>query len=231
MARLQPENREKLERELKDKNETAGSIVPDAFMTTIQGEARLIEVKTVTSQKYYQECDITQQYGNTGRQCPSPVDKRASEIHPNYHRRAHEIDVKYNGTPAESRTGPMEATLRQYGDIVPVVCGKRGEMNKATHDLVKKLAWQQAEATFDELGYKTPEGPLPALKRGMYLRWGCTNVKAHALCLKTLLELSDGGEPVTRHQHRRAKLIENTRNLMYIESHPQSCAPTPGRWG
>ena len=189
-----------------------------------------VEVKTVTSQKYYQKCNITKKNGSTGGPCLSPVDKRAQEIHPDYHRRAHKTDVEYNGTPAGSRTGPMEATLRQYGTILPIVCGKRGEMNKETHDLVKELACKQAQDTFVDLGYDAPEDAVPVLARQMYLRWGCANVKAHALCLHSLLALDGEGTPVNEHQRRQGAFVENVRNQEEFHNQSQSCSPAPGRW-
>ena len=102
-------------------------------------------------------------------------------------------------------------------------------MNKEAHKLVEELAARMAKDAFGELGFDTPDDAYPVLKRQIYLRWGCSNVKAHADCLKTLLELSGDETFVTSQQRRRAEYIERTSTYHLFESRPHSCAPTPGR--
>ncbi len=60
---------------------------------------------------------------------------------------------------------------------------------------------------------------------------GCTNVKAHALCLKTLLELSDGGEPegfVPALPPESTSLYEARAALRPHLTGPLKLAATPG---
>ena len=60
----------------------------------------------------------------------------AKNVQPEYVDKTRKVDQRFNGTPPNADPGPMESLLVAYGDIMPLVFGWYGEVNKAFEQLL-----------------------------------------------------------------------------------------------
>ena len=124
----------------------------------------------------------------------------------------------------------MEQQLRDYGEVQPIVAGKYGEMNKGALDHALNFAESIAAKNFWELtaaaGVDTPREAAQVVKREIIQLWGCSNVRARARSLLSLLDYVGPEISVLRSQDRRHNMLR--RGLRQDEFIRSSSARVPG---
>ena len=128
------------------------------------------------------------------------VDRRAKALPAEYRRSPKEVDRNFVGVP-EGEIGPVEAKLREYGDLKTLVFGAFAETSDDGHTLIHQIA--EARMRFQGLqrgreGQKEELGVLIGMVRR---RLSVTAVRAQAELLLNRMQAAEGNPMEAKRRH------------------------------
>ena len=108
-----------------------------------------------------------------------PVSRRARQLPRDYVRKAQKADQQYCGT-RPGTVGPVEARLRTFTHVVPLVFGAFGEVSEGVELLLSKIAAAGAKRHWRRMKARKEEEAIGALVWLLRRRWGMTAVRENA---------------------------------------------------
>jgi hypothetical protein len=122
-------------------------MVPDFMLQFTAGLRMLAELKM-----YHQGVRFVNN-ASISKRC-SGVASRAAKVGREYKNKARKGDRDYNDFQGPGK-GPMEARLEEFGPVLPLVFGPRGEGSKGVHFLIKNFAELGAERSWRGMGARS----------------------------------------------------------------------------
>ena len=111
---------------------------------------------------------------------------RAKGLPKIYLDKAKNIDRKYCGTP-EDQEGPIEQSLKSFGELQCLVAGQYGEVSQHYHDLLAKLAKTKAAQFSLTHGRVFTNSEQGLLLHQLRRRLSVTIIRAQSSCLLSRL--------------------------------------------
>ena len=126
-------------------------LIPD-FMDNNSGAPVLMDVKgiTLTRTRYPAPAN-----GALSSSSNYAVRKRGKLVNKEYIRKARQKDIQFSAN-AMGTMGPIEAKLREYGDVIPLVFGWFGEINLEFDELLEEIAETGAARHWRDMCATTP---------------------------------------------------------------------------
>ena len=184
---------------------TRHGLVPDFLMRLtlpeVPAEDYLLELKVAHLSKtwYGPSLNLNLPAGAAARL--RAVKRRAEQVPRSYVAKAQKADQTYCGTPPGT-VGPIEAKLRSYRHVIPLVFGAYGEASEGVQLLLSHLSECGAVRHWRRMKAKNATSAKGALVWLLRRRWGMTVLRENARL--TLERLQYVGDSSTRKDERAA---------------------------
>ena len=150
------------------------AIVPDFMMILKNRRQVLLELKTIHQSKSNYSARAIRSRGGA-------LERRAAKIHPEYHRKARNADINFNGhDPQSNGLGPIQARLNEFGRIQGLVVGPRGSASNDLHKLINDIAEIGAECKWRVMGARSQAEARGVIKGVLRRRIGISATRAAA---------------------------------------------------
>ena len=121
--------------------------------------------------------------------------KRASTINKEYTQKCDEADRKFNNFDnSGGAKGPMHLTFEQYGYVLSLIVGPRGEGSADVHSLVQEIAKTAAERRWRAIGTHSIIEAKAVIKNRVLRSLGITAVREAAKLIRERLGIVLGGD-------------------------------------
>ena len=124
------------------------ALVPDFMLTLKNRRSVLFELKTLHQ-------GVTWNARAVSTPCGA-LEKREGKIHREYHSKARNADIKFNGhNPQDAAHGPVQTRLSEFGPIQGGVAGPRGSVSSGLHRVIEGIAEIGAERNWRAMGARS----------------------------------------------------------------------------
>ena len=154
-----------------------------------------------------------------GAEQSAAINRRGTEVHGEYHKKAHDADVKWNGT-AQGATGPIQARLSSFNRVLGFAVGAFGECSDDISGFVGEIAKLGAERTWRGMGARSKAEARGIIRQQIISSLGVVAVRSNAACLLTRLGVAASGNPKQAGAARKKARIyaRMRRDWWYLQS-------------
>jgi len=133
------------------------------------------------------------------------VEKKALDVETMYPRKARDIDRRFNNTPPGTK-GPVEMKLDSYGEVVPLIAGHFGEINRKFTQLLLKLAKHAAQTLYKDMLLGTEEQAASIIMWQLQGRIGAAIQTENARFLENRITYMAKGFTQAHQRRQRARV-------------------------
>ena len=122
-----------------------------------------------------------------------------------YPRKARDVDQRFNNTPPGTK-GPVETKLDSYGEVVPLIAGHFGEINRKFTQLLLKLAKHAAQTLYKDMLLGTEEQAASIIMWQLQCRLGAAIQTENARFLENRITYMAKGFTQAHQSRQRARV-------------------------